>query len=479
VNTPGAVAFQPSQPVPTTQATVVSQAEEDAMIKARAATSSRRRAKQQAPEPMSMRGKSMTQAKLDFAAKARECGSTIASHQRENSRAMDNNSVVHTNKAATTAKGSVITNIAQEEPERHYDMPMAQTDQQNCDNRENCGTASEPEDDIYGSGKEQPTTMQSPGLPDKQDDFDIMDLSTPPSGDRGMDVLSDLEYGQSRINESELAVAIAVDEGVEEEEKVYAYAVKQFPDSKPPFYQNRRCRLYGIVGSVCFVVLMVLLSATIVVTGKNSSKGLETTLAPTMSPTTERENAYRKYFASVVGEKIYQPGTPHYSAANWIISEDPMPMSATDSNRLQRFMMAFLYFHTTDNGKAPWLSCNPPKKGEDDTCVALEFTRQPDDSITYVPRSGGTRWLSGQDECNWNGVECGGGPSILAFHLSKVWSSLLFQYVPSSFNYSHHSLSLSYSGTELNRNTSKRAGATPTFARYLNALQPAKWYYSF
>jgi hypothetical protein len=306
-----------------------------------------------------------------------------------------------------------VTNVSQEERERRYDMKMSQADQQHSDNKEKRGG---PEDDIFGSGRMQPTSMRSPGHPDKQDDFDIMDSYVPPIGDRGM-VVSDVERGQA--TENELAVAIAIDEEEEEEEKFYAYAVEYDPDSKPPLYQNRRCRLYGIVGSVCFVVLVVLLSVTIVVTGKNSSNGLETTLAPTMSPTTERENSYRKYFASVVGEQIYQPGTPHYSAANWIVNEDPMQMSATDPNLLQRFMMAFLYFHTTDNGKAPWVSCNPPKQGEDDTCVALDFKRQEDDSITYVPRSGATRWLSGQDECNWEGVECAGGSAILGFNLSK------------------------------------------------------------
>lgn len=518
---PGAVAVQPSQPMTTPQPAAMSQAEEDAMAKARGARPSRRSTHNEAPQPMSpMTQPVVTQTQLDAEAKARARGSTGVSvtpgmgvdpTQVDDSGAMDEmarrreeraqaraerlgvqsssvgavsvsstqptresrkmergsisssprsvagtasttptqantntlsnmseeerqrrfdtkmaeaklqkqdtqNQESQPNNPSTSENGMVISNKALEERERRYDMKMSQFDQQHSDNREKRGTAAGPEVDGYVRG--QPTSMRSPGNPDKTDDYDIMDSSMPaiPAADRGAAVGSDVEYGQPLLGDNELAVAIAIDEEEEEEEKFYAYAVEYDPDSKPPLYQNRRCRLYCIMATVFLIVLVVLLSVTIVVTG-NGSDGNSGTEAPTVSPTTERENIYRKQIADIVGDKIYEPGTPHNNAINWIVNEDPMQMEASDQNLMQRFMMAFLYFHTSDNGNKPWTSCNPPKEGEDDTCVGLQFARQPDDSVEYIPRDGKFRWLSGKEECSWYGVLCEGGNKILGFNL--------------------------------------------------------------
>lgn len=312
-------------------------------------------------------------------------------------------------------KGMIITNTAQEDRDRRHDMKTLQADQEHSDNREKHGTSAGPEDDVYAFGRAQPNSMRSPGNLDKTDDFDLIDSSMPSTtaADRGMVVGSDVEHGQA--NENELAVAIAIDEEEEEEEKFYAYAVEYDPDSKPPLYKNRRCRLYGIVGTVCFIVLVVVLSVTIAVTGKNQAN--DVTTPPTASPTTARDNQYRKIFAEKVGDKVYEPGTPHYNAVEWIMNEDPMQLDVTDEGIVDRYMMAFLYFHSSDNGNKPWRSCNPPKEGEDDNCVASVFTRLDNDTITFIPRPGATRWLSGRDVCQWEGIQCQGGTTVLGFEL--------------------------------------------------------------
>jgi hypothetical protein len=112
-------------------------------------------------------------------------------------------------------------------------------------------------------------------------------------------------------------------------------------------------------------------------------------------------------------------GTPSYRAAQWIINEDPMRLTPADENLFQRFMLAFLWFHTTNNGDTKWRSCNPPENNEDDRCVFEVFSRTPLDEIYFVPLEDQVRWLSGENECSWVGVECAGGPTVLGVKLCK------------------------------------------------------------
>ena len=114
---------------------------------------------------------------------------------------------------------------------------------------------------------------------------------------------------------------------------------------------------------------------------------------------------------------IPELGTPHWHAAQWIINDDPLLMDFDDGNLSQRYMMAFLYFHWTNNGENPWISCNPPVGEEDDTCTLIMFTRLSDDSDVYTPIEGKVRWLSGQGVCEWEGVLCAGGDNVLGVSL--------------------------------------------------------------
>ena len=93
-------------------------------------------------------------------------------------------------------------------------------------------------------------------------------------------------------------------------------------------------------------------------------------------------------------------------AADWIMYEDPSALEIDSSRLLQRYILAFLYYHTTGLGEEEWSSCNPPKDGEDDTCTFVEFDRLPDGSETFNEIPGRIRWLSAAPECEWNGVLC-------------------------------------------------------------------------
>jgi len=225
-----------------------------------------------------------------------------------------------------------------------------------------------------------------------------------------------------KVNDNELAVAIAIEDDEDDEDKVIAYAIEYDPDSKPPLYKNRRFRIYAIGGALGFVVLVTLLVVIVLIAGKKETLIITEppTSAPSQSPTTSLESKYLTFFASVLkNDKVLEAGTPHYSAAQWIMKDDPMKLSPSAPNLLQRFMMAFLWFHTTKNGEEKWRSCNPPEEDEDNTCVFDQFTIAGDDTEYYEPLEGRVRWLSGEDECFWVGVQCEGSPTVLGFSLCK------------------------------------------------------------
>lgn len=167
---------------------------------------------------------------------------------------------------------------------------------------------------------------------------------------RGIAVAPDVEEGTFQETDNELAVAIPIDEDeqedVEVEMVVSAYAVEYDPNSKPPLYKNRRFRLYGIGGCCIFFVLLIV-SVSVSVKNRNStgsSSGEITyiyltnapTVSPTEPPTNTRENIFRSYFAEEVSPLVYEPGTPLFMAAEWILYKDPQRLNIGNSRLLQR-----------------------------------------------------------------------------------------------------------------------------------------------
>jgi hypothetical protein len=325
--------------------------------------------------------------------------------------------------------------MTEEERTRRYDAKMGSMDQGHTDHMEKRGVSNpveeQPEQAQRSSTLEvgsksaefrdgQSSEFRPPSLATHS-----MPSAVTTTADRGVAVAPDVEYGsytQPLVEDTDLAVAIAIDDEEEEEEKLFAYAVEFDPDSKPPLFKNRRFRFYGIGGAVCFVVLAVVLVVGIMSSGSKSTTLLLTlppTDAPTAAPTSARSSVFRSFFAQEVSPKVYIMGTPHYRAVEWIMNEDPLQMEPNNPRLLQRYMMAFLYYHTTKNGEESWRSCNPPQGDEVDTCTYLEFTRLDNDTIAYTPKEDRIRWLSGQDECFWEGVLCGNGADIVGVNLCK------------------------------------------------------------
>ncbi|CAB9501690.1 leucine Rich Repeat [Seminavis robusta] len=93
--------------------------------------------------------------------------------------------------------------------------------------------------------------------------------------------------------------------------------------------------------------------------------------------------------------------SPYSKALQWLVTEDTLDLNASSGNLLQRFLMAYFYFHTSQEGR--WVSCNPARGRENHFCsyrYVKPFDEEYDESPWHI------RWLSGEHECEWAGVYC-------------------------------------------------------------------------
>eukprot|EP00934_Nitzschia_sp_Nitz4_P006436 Nitzschia sp. Nitz4//scaffold311_size21207//8656//11803//NITZ4_008621-RA/size21207-processed-gene-0.54-mRNA-1//1//CDS//3329547383//6426//frame0 len=277
---------------------------------------------------------------------------------------------------------------------RRFDAKMAEADQQFQDNNSKQQAQRESLESSEMMMEKANTALGTPPS--------VVDPSRRVFADRGIASPPDVEYGNDS-NPDDLAIAIMIDDDEDDiDKKDVVYAVEYDPDSKPPMYRNRRFRLYGVVCTILVVVVAVVLAVSL--SGDDPA-----VVTPTSPPTTSREFEFRSFFASEVGDSVFDEGTPHYMASEWILNEDPRHLELSDEALLQRFLLAFLYFHSTEMETSEWRSCGRPSSADTDSCTFMELTRNSDDSITYTPRYDRVRWLSGEDECSWNGVECPAG----------------------------------------------------------------------
>ena len=136
------------------------------------------------------------------------------------------------------------------------------------------------------------------------------------------------------------------------------------------------------------------------------------------------ESVVFDYLVDIVGDGVFEFGTPQNKAANWLIYDDPsslvaqlplVPPAGTELDPwgrvLQRFLMAFFYYAHSSNGFLPWLSCNPPDNSEFDTgsdpsaCIFQMPIALLEEQVQYSPVRA-VRWLSIAHECDWQGVSC-------------------------------------------------------------------------
>lgn len=154
------------------------------------------------------------------------------------------------------------------------------------------------------------------------------------------------------------------------------------------------------------------------------SPSLMPTFAPV--PLSPEDEELLSLWETVVGEIVYEEATPYYEAAQWMLYRDPTRVTRRgyrrrlqsnntviieytddDLDYIQRYLLVFLYFATTNNGRRQWTSCNPigPEFTEEDCVYSKAIRKLPSGEIQYEPIPW-TRWLSGAEECNWAGVTC-------------------------------------------------------------------------
>jgi hypothetical protein len=139
-------------------------------------------------------------------------------------------------------------------------------------------------------------------------------------------------------------------------------------------------------------------------------------VTPTISSPNVRANRIKAQLAKVVGsQKLTSTSTPYYKAFEWIVNTDPMKLSANAENLVQRYLMVYLYYSTTQFG--PWLSCNPPLEGKTEFCLWAQLVSVFPKKHQLVPW---LRWLSSFPECQWAGVFCTEFNQITAFELCKI-----------------------------------------------------------
>ncbi|CAJ1962611.1 unnamed protein product [Cylindrotheca closterium] len=290
--------------------------------------------------------------------------------------------------------------------------------------------------------------------------------------------IKNLNYAHHKNNpnnmmDADLAVAMAINEEEEMEkgkDETIVYAIEYDPESKPPLHKNRRFQLYGFIGFL--VVVLVAAGAAVGVGGGGGettivdAKSLQGELGPTNSPTvylTPEEQVVYSFLSLHFSPKVREEGTPHHMAAQWVLYEDPYSQDilkdlsnvsgSLDVQFLQRYVLAFLWFHSTNIGKDPWRSCNPPTfksmnlldtlvtpsagrlvtegveagaeaeaDADSDTCTFLQWNRLENDAVCFGAVPGVHRWMSSADTCQWQGVDCSTGTEVLGLDL--FWQGL-------------------------------------------------------
>eukprot|EP00550_Attheya_septentrionalis_P007056 CAMPEP_0198281668 /NCGR_PEP_ID=MMETSP1449-20131203/1589_1 /TAXON_ID=420275 /ORGANISM="Attheya septentrionalis, Strain CCMP2084" /LENGTH=253 /DNA_ID=CAMNT_0043977565 /DNA_START=202 /DNA_END=959 /DNA_ORIENTATION=- len=217
-----------------------------------------------------------------------------------------------------------------------------------------------------------------------------------------------VEYGKEY---GDLAVADAV-----HDDDVFIPSATQYdPDSKSkssPISKHRQFRRYGFAGIYILLVIIVV-SISIAVTRNNrksdnqisaDGSGSQTTF-PTPGPTTGREGE------GILGElikissieKLNDPNSAQFEAAQWIQFEDPQQLGVDADNLLQRYALAVMYFSLQENGTWFFCGANDSSHKDPDLCIGQIVVEFGDPPI-YEEFEDTAKWLSAKSECFWFGV---------------------------------------------------------------------------
>jgi hypothetical protein len=226
-------------------------------------------------------------------------------------------------------------------------------------------------------------------------------------------------------NNEGLAVATRVDPSLEE--PIYD-AIDYDPNSKPPLYKNRRCRVCTVVSLLILTIIVALTVAYS--TKKTKEKGSPTKVifvseAPTPRPTTYREALG---INDIIEQKVIcgnakfsdmDKDDPRLLAMDWILHEDEMQLELSAPNLSQRYVLALLAFQFD---YMAWTSCGGNYSSPKVTC-SVENNRYAVEEYS--------RWLSNTNECKWYGVACLDG-KVRELNLRESQPRCLFPNIISS-----------------------------------------------
>jgi hypothetical protein len=237
--------------------------------------------------------------------------------------------------------------------------------------------------------------------------------------------------------EEGLAIAIPVDERKD------VVAAEEYEEmEKLPFYKRKI-----FWGLMLLLVIAAVVIGVVVASVSGSSDDVPPvivngTLMPTSSPTSAPTGSVERIFReALVDEVDFALGAPtslasraFFRAADWFyvdgdfdrLSVPEDGFTATGTQGIQRFVLAWLYYHTTDVGTDPWISCNPPRadRNETDTCTFLDsssvFDLADGVEICYFGVEDFARWLTATPECEWPAVFCNDAGVVEGLELNGI-----------------------------------------------------------
>ncbi|KAL7478333.1 hypothetical protein ACHAW6_004102 [Cyclotella cf. meneghiniana] len=222
-----------------------------------------------------------------------------------------------------------------------------------------------------------------------------------------IDIVEDTSPPRQGYSNDGLVVATKV-ESSEDNEAIYA-AIEYDSVSKPPMYNNRRCRLYT---SMSLLMITIIVALVVVYSTKKRKEEVAqqqviyVTEVPTLPPTTDREALGLN---NMIEEYVLQSNAtfhgmakddPRWLALDWILHKDGMQLGKNDLNLYQRYVLVLLAFQFDS---LAWSLCGGNYIDGDiagnATCT-IENENTTDATEEYV------RWLTSTNECKWYGVTC-------------------------------------------------------------------------
>lgn len=187
------------------------------------------------------------------------------------------------------------------------------------------------------------------------------------------------------LSEKGLAVACPA---TEENNPVYI-ASEYDPSDKTSFYKSTKCHVFT---ALALLVTAAVIVAVVIYAVRNRPPDIVPLKTPSTVSITERESRIRQMIEDHVLQRNatfsdMSTADPRYLALEWIVNDDRLQLTTTDSNLLQRYVLAILAFSFD---LLSW-QCG---------LVKMDSCNVTDDYGDYA------LWLSRTDECDWYGVDC-------------------------------------------------------------------------